>query len=148
MKKKVNLKKEVKKIVIKNMVANGGNLRKAVREAGYSAAYAHSNKITKTKGWKEAVEEAIDINDVLREHKRALKAKRQSNIKGLLIDSEFPDHDVRLKAVDMAYKLKGLYAPEKVQTVTPYDDMTIDELDEEIDKIERQINQNKPKKKK
>lgn len=32
-------------------------------------------------------------------------------------NTDIPDTDVRLKALDMAYKLRGLYAPEKRQTV-------------------------------
>jgi hypothetical protein len=129
------------KKVVRKLIENGGNLRKAVRESGYSEAYAHSQKITKTKTWADLLEEFLPDEALQQKHKELLNAKKLLKVKGIPVSGMYEeDSDVQSKALDMAYKLKGKYAPEKTLTISPYDDLSPEELDAEIAKIEKQLN--------
>jgi hypothetical protein len=46
----------------------------------------------------------------------------------------------RTKGLDLAYKLKGRYAPEKVKIIDPLDDLTDKQLDERIKEREKELN--------
>lgn len=151
MAKKQGAVKQKHKKVVKNFIENQGNLSKAMKDAGYSDSYSHNQDITDTKTWQELIEEVFPDDLLTKTHKEALEAKRQSSMKGLLLPSEFPDFDIRLKALDMAYKLKGTYAPEKYQEVNPYENLSDAEIEELILRKKRELNiikKQKPIKKK
>ena len=87
---------------MRNMVENGGNKRKALREAGYSESVANNpDKVFSS----PAVVEQLNRGGLTQKAiaKRVLR----------LMDSE--DERVQLRAVDMACKLLGLYAAAKVE---------------------------------
>jgi hypothetical protein len=44
--------------------------------------------------------------------------------------SMYPDNDARLRAIDLTYKMRGRYAPEKIEDVTPYGKLSNKELAE------------------
>lgn len=124
---------------------NGGNLTKAMKVAGYSAEVSkRTDKLTKTKGFKELMEEYLSDEDLAKAHRELLNAgfierigfekdiededildvfKKAKGCKVLYIrhykDSEkiayvqVIDNNARKNALEMAYKLKGSYAPEK-----------------------------------
>lgn len=50
-----------------------------------------------------------------------------------------PDNRVRLSAVEMAYKLRGSFAAEKIAVTSPYEQMTDEELETEFLKLSGQI---------
>lgn len=126
------------KKVLKEMLANDGKLEPAVRKAGYSKNYARAGRFQKTKTWKDLLEEYLPDDELQKKHKQLLNQKTKLRFKGVEI-GEVDETDVQAKALDMAYKLKGKYAPEKFQNVSPYEDMTLEELNEEIEKIERKL---------
>lgn len=153
MAKKQSAVKQKHKKVLKKILENPGkSLGSAMREEGYSEEYSDNpQELTATKSWQELVEEVFPDDLLTKTHKEALEAKRQSSIKGLLLQSEFPDFDIRLKALDMAYKLKGTYAPEKYQEVNPYENLSDSEIEELILRKKRELNiikKQKPIKKK
>jgi hypothetical protein len=79
--------------VLKNLGENGGNFRKAIKEAGYSQKYANNpQRIINTKTWQEITEEALP-DELLAIVHRALLVNEATAI----------------KALDMAYKVKGRY---------------------------------------
>jgi len=95
------------KVAASKIVENGGNISKAMIEAGYSPATAKTpQKLTKSKGWKALVEKYLPDDKLLIKHEEALEAMKviTSHTEP---DYEVPDHTTRLKAVDMAYKIKG-----------------------------------------
>lgn len=94
------------KKAIENVVENGGNVSRAMLDAGYSPATAKTpQKLTETKAWTELMEDYLPDDKLLAKHQEALEATK---IHGSLTepDREVPDIPTRLKAVELGYKLK------------------------------------------
>jgi hypothetical protein len=95
------------------LLENGGtSVSAAMREAGYSEAYSKNPQhITSTKSFREWVEYYLPDSLITEKHNALLNK----------IDPDTGDIDANaVKAgVDMAYKIKGNYAPEKMEhTIT------------------------------
>ena|SRR3990167_5795690 len=95
------------------MVENGGNVGKAMIDAGYSKAMAKNpQKLTNSKGWEELKAEFLPDDLLLKTHLEGLQADKwitphdAPNFKDA-------DYATRAKFLDMAYKAKGNYAAEK-----------------------------------
>lgn len=89
---------------IEKAVENGGNISRAMLDSGYSPATAKTpQKLTESKAWQELMEEHLPDDKILIKHEEALEANKWNDFTG----EREPDHQVRLKAVDLAYKLKG-----------------------------------------
>lgn len=117
-------------------VVKGSTLTKAMSVAGYSpSAVKRTNKLTNTLGWKELLETELP-DGLLAERHRELLDKREtiSHYEMEQIDGKEmkvyspidigPDVQAVTKGLDMAYKIKGTYAPEKsvnlnVEVVAP-----------------------------
>lgn len=114
------------KTAIEKVVGNGGNVTKAMIEAGYSPNTANTpQKLTESKAWMELMDEHIPDNVLLIKHKEALDAVKPIGAL-ILIDKdgktvskenegmiEVPDQVVRLKAVELGYRVKGKLRPEE-----------------------------------
>lgn len=99
-------------------IANGGKEPKistVMREVGYSEATIHTpSKLTGTDGWLEALDKYLPDEKILRKHDEALEATKTISAKIVGMDAnegtddfiEVPDHPTRLKAVELAYKVK------------------------------------------
>lgn len=115
------------------------SLAQSMREAGYSESYARNpQKIKRTQAWKEYLQEFIPDESIANTHRGLIEAKKlnrldlpaslnDKDIKDLMvsIDKEIvnivrnkkgvqvifsePDFSIRIRAVDLAYKVKGLY---------------------------------------
>jgi hypothetical protein len=115
------------------------SLAQAMREAGYSESYARNpQKIKETKTWQEYLDEYIPDEQVAVAHKALLGAQRVSRMEfpASLTDDEVaeiiassgrsvlvlkrskktvsvafaePDFTTQVRAIDLAYKVKGLY---------------------------------------
>ena len=84
------------------MVENGGNIGKAMVAAGYSPATARTpQKLTETKGWKELMSKNFSDDNVMRQH--------------LFLINQHANPSVKVRAIDLYYKLKGKYATGKNQ---------------------------------
>lgn len=78
---------------------NGGVVSSAMLEADYSPAMAKNpQKLTESLGWQELMKIYLPDDKLARKHEQLL---------------EDDEANVQVKALDMAYKLKGSYAPEK-----------------------------------
>lgn len=65
------------KKVYKNLVENGGSLRKAIKKAGFSDAVADNpSKITKSKSWKALLEQYLPEDKLLKVHDQQLNSYR------------------------------------------------------------------------
>lgn len=85
------------------LAENGGNVSKAMREAGYTKISAATpKKLTESVAYKTLADRIPD--DLL---EKTHLAGLEANFKGM------PDYGVRHKYLDSAYKLKGSYAAEK-----------------------------------
>lgn len=114
------------KIAIEKVMENHGNVSRAMREAGYDDTTAKNPKnLTQSKAWIQLMEEQIPDTELLKKHKEALNAVKQIGAQ-ILIDKdgktiskenegliEVPDQVVRLKAVELGYRVKGKLRPEE-----------------------------------
>lgn len=104
-----------------NMVDNGGNISKAMVDAGYSPATANTpQKLTESKGWKELMETYLPDDFLAKKHKELLD---KVDDKGLI------DTNAVKGGLDMAYKLKGAYAPDKNINININQEMTPEALE-------------------
>ncbi len=118
---KIRLRKLAKKIV-----ENGGNLGKSMIEVGYSPNYAKEpSKLQNTKSWQQLVEELLPDELIVGQLKKLVTAD-----KAIVVDKKIqyvPDNDAQTRAIDISTKIKGKYAPQKVE-VSSLKNMTDDEI--------------------
>lgn len=134
------------KQILKNMVENGCSLGEAMRKAGYSYAYSRNpQKIQKTKVWKDLIKDYFDDQELLQKTKELLYANKAIRTTTGIVTSKFPDYKIRLKAIDMIYKLKGYYPSKKVALIkeNPYKGLSLEELDSEITRLEELLGKSK-----
>lgn len=87
-------------------IENHGNVSKSMREVGYSEAHStNPQELTKSKGWKELMDEHLSETSLAEEHQKVLKQDRDLNAKN--------------KAIDMGYKLRGNYEPDQLKIILP-----------------------------
>lgn len=106
---------------------NHGNISEAMKEVGYSLATAKNPKnLTESKGWGELMDKYLPDDEVLAEHQKGLHATKpigalvmvkQSDGKEVVYKDnegviEVDDTPTRLKAVELAYKVKKKLGPE------------------------------------
>lgn len=100
------------KIAYKEVV-KGSTIVSAMRKAGYAASTSsRTNKLTRTKGWEELVENFISDRKLAKVHSEGLEAtKYESRLsgKGESELMEVPDYSVRHKYLESGYKVKGKY---------------------------------------
>ena len=95
------------KKVAKEVVENGSSMGAAMRGAGYSEAYSkHPEKLKRTDSWQELMEEYLPDSLLAEKHEELL---RKTDKTGQVDAVAVP------KGLDMAYKLKGKFAPEQVE---------------------------------
>ncbi|QQS44392.1 hypothetical protein IPM65_02210 [Candidatus Roizmanbacteria bacterium] len=84
------------KKILQKMMENGGiSVSQAMRDVGYSKAYAKNpQKVMKTRSFQALVEKAFPVNIILRLHKELLEKKTIQHI-------DFPDslNDSRIKSI-------------------------------------------------
>lgn len=117
------------------MNKNNGNISKSMREAGFSTATSKNpGFLTKSRGWKQMLDKYVSENLLAQTHNNALKANKL-----FVIDKEKhyePDHDARIRALDLGYKLRGKYAPEQIElTKRKYQDLSPEELSIKIESL-------------
>lgn len=80
-------------------VLKGMPITHAMKEVGYSeTTSANTGKLTNSDGWKELMDKHLPDEKLAEKHNEFLNSDRQ---------------EIGIKALDMGYKLKGSYAPEK-----------------------------------
>jgi hypothetical protein len=111
-----------------HLVANGGNMSDAMRKAGYSEAMARNpQKLKSSPAWKQMEDRYFPEEMLAEVHNAGLKATKtitkpvevevedkdgtvSTVIKNVLV--EVPDHNIRHRFLDMAYKVRGMYPKE------------------------------------
>ena len=113
----------------------GMSMNKAMIKAGYSPNTAHTpSKITGKLTWEQLLEKDLPEDLLTRVHKEQMSATRP-----VVCDKEinmFPDNEARLRATDMAYKLLKKYDDNKLIIEHQIKDMTDEELDAEIIRLQ------------
>jgi len=110
------------KLAAKKIIENHGNVSKTMVEVGYTPATAiNPSNLTESKGWNELMERYLPDDEVLIEHQKGLHAtkpigalvmvKKDGEKEVVYKDNEgvieVDDTMTRLKAVELAYKVKG-----------------------------------------
>lgn len=99
------------KIAAKKFLENPSQpFNKIMREAGYSEnTVVDPTNLTNSKGWQEIMEAHLADEKLFTVHENALDATKPSPTNPRL---EVPDHVVRLKAVELGYKVKKRLGPD------------------------------------
>lgn len=115
---------------------NGGVISAAMAEAGYSEAMAKNpQKLTESKGWQELMDTHLPDDQLTARHRELLdkrekviidRADPKTGESAVYEVLDQPDTVAVSKALDMAYKLKGSYAPEKSVNLNVNTDVKID----------------------
>lgn len=112
------------KMAFKEITENHSAIGPAMRKVGYTADTAvKPQNLTESKGWKELMNTYLPDKLLAKRHKELLDKRDQFVIKdaetGKVTDKVDmgPDTMAVTKGLDMAYKLKGSYAPEKSQAL-------------------------------
>lgn len=108
------------KETFKNTLENGGIVSRAAKGIYSDSMAKNPQKITNTKGWEELLEQNIPDKLLAEKHRELLNAeiKTRQTLKGELVwEEEKMDSNAVSKGLDMGYKLKGRYAPEKTQSL-------------------------------
>ena len=102
---------------------NGGNIMRAMEMAGYAPSVIHATeKLTKSKGWNELMEQHFPDKMLAKKHHEGLNAVSKKphlvdrDDKGRPVYEYIPetDFDTRYKYLDSAYKLKRKYPKEGI----------------------------------
>lgn len=114
--KKTKLKGTSKQLkALDNMLENGGNVSKAMRDAGYSEATAKNpQKFKKTEVFKQLMNELITDEALVEVINKGLHAQKPVVVDGKITD--YDDHSTRHKFVETVLKLKG-YTKEESSSV-------------------------------
>ena len=108
---------EKQKKAISKLVEKHGSVSATMREVGYSPQTAKNPKnLTGSKAWEELMDKYLPDKLLAKKHKELLTVPKKIRrfIKGDL-ESEYEELDSNAvrAGLDMAYKLKGSYKPEK-----------------------------------
>lgn len=160
------------------MVANGGNMKAALKKAGYSpAVQKNPHKVTRSKTWKQLMDEYLPEDYLAEKHRELMEAnsihhyvfphgtaKKDPRITDAEIRSivesvpgcrlvyikldkflgkvayyQSPDNKARKDALDMAFKLRGSYSPEKIDMKGRFSHLSNAELAAAIAKVKKQL---------
>ncbi len=107
------------------IVENRGNISKTMLEVGYAENSARNPKnLTDSDGWMELMKTHLPDSLLAKRHKELLNkrehiAKNNNETHQIeVLDTGEPDTNAVKAGLDMAYKLKGKYAPEKKDITT------------------------------
>jgi hypothetical protein len=127
------------KLAAKKILENPGKpISTTMKEVGYSDNTAKNpSDLTDSKGWNELMDKYLPDDKVLATHEAGLEATKTSNAAILLTKDgqtikaeeqgliEVPDHATRLKAVELAYKVKKKIGNESVAAELKDGDKTV-----------------------
>lgn len=109
---------------------NGGVISAAMVDVGYSENTAKTpQKLTESDGWKELMQKYLPDDLLAQRHQELLnkrevvKAYNHETGETEVQVTDQPDTQAVSKALDMGYKLKGAYAPEKTVNLNLNADM-------------------------
>lgn len=101
----------------KALADKGGNLGRIMRSVGYTKVTAKTpSKLTRSKGWKELMQKYLPDQHLGEKHREFLDAPRliRSYKKGDMVQETIETDPSAVRALDMAYKLKGRYSSEEI----------------------------------
>lgn len=119
---KIRQKKLLKKIM--ETTGKPVSISQSMRDVGYGEGYAKNPQLlTKTRSWQELMDEYLPDDLIAEKHNALLNKKEQIVVRDgktseVVLTDEIDTNAVKA-GVEMAYKIKGRYAPEKIEhTIT------------------------------
>lgn len=124
---------------VKILAETGGkSVSGAMRKAGYSPATAKTpEKITGSQSWQALMDKYLPQDLIATKHAELLDAEDVVFIPrgNKILERRRPDHMARRAGIEMAHKLRGNFAPEKIElSKRKFQDMSNKELAEFITK--------------
>lgn len=111
---------------IENAVENGGNVSKAMKDAGYSPATAKNpKKLTESEAWQQLMDEYLPDQRLLEVNRDGLSATKLAT-SFTEADQLVPDYAVRAKYLELALKLKRRLGPDTMIQNNVQGDMTLE----------------------
>lgn len=136
---------KLQKKLAKELVEDSSpDMKTAMLKAGYAQNTAiKPSQVTNSKGFQELVEKYLPDNDVLSTHKAGLEATKviSAKITGMNANEgtddfiDVPDYPTRLRAVELAYKVKGQLNQAQVNILNQGGDMSLEFIDGDGNKI-------------
>jgi hypothetical protein len=112
-KPKRNIKPTLRRqLLASRLMVNQGNVSKSMIEVGYSPAYAKNpQEITNTTTFQSLLDEFLPERHLSEKHREFLDSKRiiRTYVKGEMKEETEETDPNAVKALDMAYKLRGKY---------------------------------------
>jgi hypothetical protein len=127
------------RLIIRNFTENPSSMGAAIRKAGYSEHYAKKpGELINTKSFQQLLKEALPDDLLTSKHRELLNAEVKVYRKGEL-ETQRMDTEAVARALDMGYKLKGAYAPERQIVLNLYAGRSDDDLKQEIIRLEEEL---------
>ena len=102
----------IKQKRLAKLVGISSTMKEAMIKAGYSPNTAVApTKVTESKAWPELMEKYLPDDKLLTKHEEALEATKWNDFTG----EREEDHAIRLKGVELGYKLKRRLGVETLQ---------------------------------
>lgn len=129
--------------VAKDLAENIGKpIGKAMLDAGYAPETAKTpQRLTQSRGWEELMEKYLPDKHLSQKHREFIDSKKikVTYVKGdISTTEEFTDPSA-VKALDIAYKIKGKYAPNTVVNIQNNQYISLTDL---FSELERRKNNN------
>lgn len=119
-------------LVVDKLTENHGNVSKTMRDVGYSPNTAKKpSNLTKSKGWQQLMKKYLPDSHLGKKHREFLDAKRilRTYKKGdLEMETEETD-PAAIRALDLAYKIKGKYSNDDTSNKTLIINITAETAD-------------------
>lgn len=99
--------------LVRKIAENNGNVSKSLRDVGYSASVAENpQRVVGTQTFQALMDELLPERHLTEKHREFLDSKRviRTYVKGDLKEETEETDSNAVKALDMAYKLRGKYA--------------------------------------
>ena len=105
-------------MLVGKVIETRGNTSKAMSSVGYSSISAHNpQQVTRSKGWLQLTEKYLPDLHLARKHREFLDSPKvvRTYRKGELLTEEEETSAQAVKALDLAYKIKGKYHDDQQQ---------------------------------
>ena len=123
--------------VAKKVLIEKKSVSRAMREVGYAKTTAKNPKtITKAASWPQLMEKYLPDSKLAAVHKKLLEKKEVIVVHGEILRTGEIDPTAAKNGLDLAYKLKGRYAPEKFLVGEELQSLSDKELAEKIAEAE------------
>lgn len=97
---------------VAKLVATGSSVAEVMVQAGYSPKTARApSKVTESKGFKELLNQYLPDEKLFAKHDEALEAEKWNDFTG----EREADQSIRLRAVELGYKVKRILGPDVAQ---------------------------------